>query len=960
MKTFLFLLLSMVGVAAQVPTFKSFNPTQFSTNNFIISITNGALVTNINSISTLNLNGTNIVNLFAPLSGGSGFVVFTNTVWVSKNGNDGTGILSDLSRPYLTVQAAITAASSGYTIFVMPGSYDEQITLKDGVDLWLSEGTTLTYSNAANTSGIIDNGVAVNCVIDGFGKLTRTVATGSNANVLRLTGASTLKVRVQSVYVVDGGGTTEAVFVTNGNLKWTGDIYAPGSAMVVNGASANVEVTDSMLVSTNDYAFLKGRGIAVVRNCTAIGYGNSAFTVTSGSLPELLTIDNCYGLSTDLFGLEMSGGNCVVKNSTLESTKNVAVEGSAISKYGGELLILDDVQLICTASAAYSIESQNLTPHGTIELRGTCYANRAVDPSPEMNILFGELVVTTLGTAAISDVTSTGSATAFSLRSKSTLAAGDSLLSLTNNTALRFKVDAVSGYAGGGTLFLSDDGTYKAASGGSSPFTNVAGIVQYSPGQAVTNELRVVSGSADNATNVAFTVDTDNLWSASGSLLAKFSNAGTNRTRILADGTLVVGSVVAPYTGATLLSSRSASVDGFAYNEIYIDGDDGMNTSSIDIFVYPEDFDAAIDIYGASGGQASLSVTNSHPFLELLDEFAAQRTFLNPSVASSGSAVAYLFDTSNVLTNGDKVVSIKNSGVEVASVTGFGGVVIGANTRNYWGNVNPGEMFLQFNDTTLGDPNLFTLWMGAGNPASTNSTASIEGDATEAKLSLVHNRTGGLIDDVQIQATDMTPKISINVASVQRTYVAPGEASTGSAVAYLFDTSNTLTNGDKHTSFKLTGTEQSYVTPLGYFVSTKGSAYLAANATVSDATLVNLSLSTTVNAGKKYSFRCVLFVANSLAADGVKIDFDGGSATVTNFRAHTKITDAALLTSLQTSALGTDITAATVTGDAEIEINGSFEPSGSGTFIPRFACNADTTGTLTVYRGSNLIFTEIP
>ena len=137
-------------------------------------------------------------------------------------------------------------------------------------------------------------------------------------------------------------------------------------------------------------------------------------------------------------------------------------------------------------------------------------------------------------------------------------------------------------------------------------------------------------------------------------------------------------------------------------------------------------------------------------------------------------------------------------------------------------------------------------------------------------------------------------------------------------------------------------------------------AYLAADATVADATLINLSLSANVITGKKYSFTCILFVNNSVAADGVKIDFDGGSATATNFRAHTKITDTALLASTQTSALATDITAATVTGEAEIEVNGSFEPSASGTFIPRFAENVDAGGTLTVYRGSNLILTEIP
>jgi hypothetical protein len=146
----------------------------------------------------------------------------------------------------------------------------------------------------------------------------------------------------------------------------------------------------------------------------------------------------------------------------------------------------------------------------------------------------------------------------------------------------------------------------------------------------------------------------------------------------------------------------------------------------------------------------------------------------------------------------------------------------------------------------------------------------------------------------------------------------------------------------------------------GGFVQHLLSSYLAANATVSDATLVNLSLACTVSNGKKYSFKCVLYCANSTASDGAKFDFDGGSATATNFRVHGTAFSSALSASAQSSALATDHTITTVTGDNMIEFNGSFEPSSDGTFIPRFAENVDAGGTLTIYRGSNLILTEIP
>lgn len=46
-----------------------------------------------------------------------------NTVWVSKNGNDSTGERNNMSKPFLTISAAITAANAWDTIYVFPWTY---------------------------------------------------------------------------------------------------------------------------------------------------------------------------------------------------------------------------------------------------------------------------------------------------------------------------------------------------------------------------------------------------------------------------------------------------------------------------------------------------------------------------------------------------------------------------------------------------------------------------------------------------------------------------------------------------------------------------------------------------------------------------------------------------------------------------------------------------------------------
>lgn len=137
--------------------------------------------------------------------------------------------------------------------------------------------------------------------------------------------------------------------------------------------------------------------------------------------------------------------------------------------------------------------------------------------------------------------------------------------------------------------------------------------------------------------------------------------------------------------------------------------------------------------------------------------------------------------------------------------------------------------------------------------------------------------------------------------------------------------------------------------------------YVALNAAYTNATTTfsNTALSVSVVSGRTYSFRVVLFVADSTAADGIKVDFNGGSAAATDFRAHATLFDTALLLSTQVTALATSISQATVTGNGMFECYGTFVPSSSGTFIVRAAQNAHTAGTLTIQRGSHLQIKDV-
>ena len=129
------------------------------------------------------------------------------------------------------------------------------------------------------------------------------------------------------------------------------------------------------------------------------------------------------------------------------------------------------------------------------------------------------------------------------------------------------------------------------------------------------------------------------------------------------------------------------------------------------------------------------------------------------------------------------------------------------------------------------------------------------------------------------------------------------------------------------------------------------------NATTTFANINNCSFS--VTSGRRNQFRGVFFLSDSTAADGAKIDFNGGAATATNFRVHCAAFDTVLALSTQVTALSCSIAATTLAGSGMFECYGTFEPSSSNTFIPRFAQNAHTTGTLTLARGSHLQMMDV-
>lgn len=136
---------------------------------------------------------------------------------------------------------------------------------------------------------------------------------------------------------------------------------------------------------------------------------------------------------------------------------------------------------------------------------------------------------------------------------------------------------------------------------------------------------------------------------------------------------------------------------------------------------------------------------------------------------------------------------------------------------------------------------------------------------------------------------------------------------------------------------------------------------LTTSPTNNTTTFANITdLSAPLITGRNYTGRMVWRGTDSTAAEGVKFDFAGGSATFSNFwaAAHIITSGAVVAGTLISTSLSGVINWSTITGDTFIQIDFSGTCNGSGTFIPRTAQNSHASGTLTNSLGTYIDLNE--
>ena len=181
----------------------------------------------------------------------------SNLFYVAPNGNDATADGS-FPKPYKTIAAAITAASDGDVINILPGSYSEStVVLKDNIILNgkkvnITNGLSYTSTSLANTSIIIDgidiNYININASSAANGTVILKGITGSinrsdnNLNVFLISSESFI-----SGGTVAGGSNNLTENVLIGTLTAQGGTLILENTKVVSRIEAQGPVTVRML-----------------------------------------------------------------------------------------------------------------------------------------------------------------------------------------------------------------------------------------------------------------------------------------------------------------------------------------------------------------------------------------------------------------------------------------------------------------------------------------------------------------------------------------------------------------------------------------------------------------------------------------------------------------------------------------------------------------------------------------
>jgi len=260
-------------------------------------------------------------------------------------------VSADGNSDFTTIQAAITAASSGQTVFVSPGTYTENLTLKAGVNITAFECDSRTPNvtiigkmTATFTGTVTITGIRFQTNSDFIVTCSGAQVTNLNLHYCYINCTNNTAIQMTAA------SSTITIKFTQGNLTTTGIAYHTMTGGVINYYYCELGNDGaSTTVSTNS------AGQVYVRWCIVF----SVFTTTStGSLNVTHSLFDTSNTTT--FTFAGTGGGSVVNS--------IASSGSAST-----ISVGTGVSINITNNSLSSSNTNVLTGAGTIVFAGNIF-----------------------------------------------------------------------------------------------------------------------------------------------------------------------------------------------------------------------------------------------------------------------------------------------------------------------------------------------------------------------------------------------------------------------------------------------------------------------------------------------------------------------------------------------------------------------------------------------------------
>jgi len=275
-------------------------------------------------------------------------ILSTNTFTVSKFVVSATATEGN----YTTIQAAITAASSGDTVYIRDGTFTENLTLKDGVNLSsLPSSSSLNGTAKTIISGTCTMTTAGSVTISGIQLQTNSAAllaiTGSAASVVNLENCY-LNMTNSSGITLSSSDATSAININkcSGNVGTTGiKIFAHTGAgslnsqfwvMANSGASTTASTITSGTLNTGWSVFASP--ITGSSTATILGFFTQYNTAAQNVIPLIaggtaLTLNKCDLVGGTAQALTVTTAGGTVTDCTITSSNTNAIDGAGTINY---------------------------------------------------------------------------------------------------------------------------------------------------------------------------------------------------------------------------------------------------------------------------------------------------------------------------------------------------------------------------------------------------------------------------------------------------------------------------------------------------------------------------------------------------------------------------------------------------------------------------------------------------